>query len=89
MEKKLDTVLAKIDKLDERLDSIDKTLIKQEASLDKHILRTEMAEKQLDLLSAQIVPINKHVNQMSGALKLLGVMSLVMGIVALFKKLFF
>jgi chromosome segregation ATPase len=89
MEKKLDSVLAKIDKLDERLDSIDKTLIKQEASLDKHIFRTEVAEKQLDILSSQIVPISKHVNQMSGALKLLGVMSLVMGIAALFKKLFF
>ena len=37
-------MLDKIDKLDERLDNIDKTLVRQEGHLNEHIRRTEQNE---------------------------------------------
>lgn len=67
---------AKLDKLDERLDSVDKTLIKQEANLAEHIRRTELAELSIQDLRDTVEPIKTKMNMAEGAIKLLGLISL-------------
>ena len=72
-EKKLEQIETKIDKLDNRLDSIDITLAKQHVVLEEHIKRTEILEK-------DVAPIKTHVAKVEGALKLVGILSLIAGI---------
>ena len=85
-------VLAKLDKVDEkidtkfdkvefRLDSVDRTLIKQEANLGEHMRRTE-------LLELEVAPIKKHVVMVQGVLKFIGVVSLIVGIATGIASLF-
>ena len=85
---------SKLEKLDHRVDNIDKTLIKQEASLDKHIYRTEIAEENIEItkkslrdLRKEMVPVQKHVNYMEGALKGLGILSVLAGLALAVAKL--
>lgn len=73
-------ILAKLDKLDDRLDSVDKTLVKQEANLGEHMRRTALLEEDLK-------PIKKHVGHVEGGLKLLGILSLILGILFSIGKL--
>ena len=44
-----DEINDKLDKLDARLDEMDKTLVSQHESLKHHMYRTEIAEKRLEL----------------------------------------
>lgn len=82
-ENKIDS---KIDKLDSRLDQVEKIQIKQEANLGEHMRRTDVAEKNLGLLWEAFKPVQKHVNYMEGALKALGIIGTVTAIaVGLFK----
>jgi len=67
---KLDT---KLDKIVDRLGSVDVTLAQQHESLKTHIRRTELLEE-------AVAPIEKHVDMMSGALKLVGILGLIAGI---------
>lgn len=73
----MDEIVKKIEKLDERLASIDGTLIKQSASLDEHIRRTHLLEVDLKTLRADMKPVEQHVQQVKGGVKLI---SLVMAI---------
>lgn len=77
---KLDKMDHKLDKLDNRVDNVDVTLAKQEVSLSEHIRRTALLEE-------DVRPIKKHVNNVQGALKLLGLISLLAGIAAVLKEL--
>lgn len=54
-------VLDKLDKLDERLDKIDITLIKQQAILDEHVRRSLSNEETLDLYRKEFEPVKQHV----------------------------
>jgi hypothetical protein len=81
MEKKFERMESKIDKIDERLDSIDKTLAVNTESLKEHMRRTEMLEN-------TVIPIKTHVNQLQGGIKLLGIISLILGIVLSLYNLF-
>lgn len=54
----------KIDKMSDRIGSIDVTLASQHESLKEHIRRTELLEKVVE-------PIQKHVIILNGAMKLL------------------
>lgn len=69
---KIDRVDDKLNGIDGKLESIDKTLIKQEENLKYHMLRTSLAEQNLELLKTyidqettkiveKIDPIDKHV----------------------------
>lgn len=64
----------KIDDTNDHLASIDVTLSAQHVSLKEHIRRTAILEEDLK-------PIKRHVDMMNGALKLLGVITLVIGII--------
>ena len=72
----------KIDKLDHRLDAVEKILVKQEANIEHHVKRTDVAEANLELLRQDVKPIQKHVNYMEGALKSLGVLGTAVAIMA-------
>ena len=82
-----DQIFKKLDKLDGHLNSIDKTLVRHDENLKNHLYRTELLEKQTELLAAEMKPIARHVDQVSAVLKFLGILatalSLVMGILKL------
>lgn len=63
-EKRLERIEAKIDDSNDHLASIDVTLASQHASLREHIRRSNMLE-------AKMAPVERHVNRVEGALKLI------------------
>lgn len=79
----------KIDRLDARLDAVEKVQIKQEANLGEHMYRTTLAEKNHDMLRVEfktfqndIKPVQTHVAYMNGALKALGIIATIIAIAA-------
>lgn len=66
MDDTLKRLEAKIDKLDDRLDTVDKTLVLQEANLREHMKRSDLLEKKLE-------PVEKHVNAVNTVFKMIGV----------------
>lgn len=76
---KIDKVENKLDMVQDgvylRLESIDKTLVRQEANLEEHMRRTELLEQ-------EILPIREHVHQLRGVLKFIGILSAIATIVA-------
>lgn len=70
---KLEKLETMITKLDDRLDSVDKTLIRNTVSLEQHIKRTDMLEayvKEKDVsIGQELAPIKNHVNMMTNAIK--------------------
>lgn len=64
----------KLDKLSEKLSSIDKTLVAQHESLKEHIRRTELLEKDME-------PIKKHVIMIQGGVKFLAILGTGVGII--------
>ena len=90
----------KLDKLDDRLNSVEKILIEQGVELKEHTRRSTAAEENMSLLREQhqehkdeqnkeLEPLKAHVSMMEGAGKLVGIVAVVIGIigatVALFK----
>jgi hypothetical protein len=63
----------KIDKVMEHTSSIDITLAKQHVILEEHVKRTNLLEEKLE-------PIQKHVNMVHGALKLIGLIATIAAI---------
>lgn len=68
MDDKLERIEGKLDKVVDHIGSIDVTLAAQHVSLKEHIRRTEILEQEL-------APIKTHVNMISGALKLIGLLA--------------
>lgn len=70
---KIDKLESMITKLDDRLDSVDKTLVRNTVSLEQHIKRTDMLEayvKEKDVsVDRKFEPIQQHVNMMTYAIK--------------------
>lgn len=75
MEKILTLILDKIEKIDDRLNSVDKTMIKQESNLAEHMRRTDLLEIQqksmFSHLGSEIDPIKSHVEKVKAILKFL------------------
>ena len=81
-------IITKLDKLDDRLDSVDRTLVKQEANLAEHMRRTELLESQHERLYSDLEPVKAHVNQVKAGIKILAfVVPIVGGLVAALYKL--
>lgn len=74
---KLTRIEDKIDLLAERLNSVDKTLVKQHEQLAYHIRRT-------DLLEAEVKPISEHVSFIRVTVRIVGILALVAGVIRLF-----
>lgn len=83
-------VLNKLDKLDDRLDSVDRTLVKQEANLAEHMRRTEILESQHEKLYVELEPVKAHVNQVKAGIKLLAFVLPIIGalVAAVYKMTF-
>ena len=60
----------KVDNVLDKIGAIDVTLGKQQVSLDDHIRRTELLEQRMD-------PVEKNMNMIHGALKLIGLLSVI------------
>lgn len=58
-------------------------------NLKEHMRRTEMAEEAIKHLSEVLVPITRHVSNVEGILKFLGLLSVVATIVLSIVQLFF
>ena len=86
--KKLEKIDEKIERIDSSLATIDKTLIRNTESLEHHIYRTTLAEKAIEKLHTDLVPIKKHVNQVEAMFRFLGILSLIVGITVGLTKLF-
>lgn len=65
---------AKIDKIMDRISSIDATLAKQEVTLAYHIKRTDLLEKQVE-------PVQKHTNELKGIVTMLKILALLATII--------
>lgn len=79
---KLQRIEDKIDKINDRLSNIDVTLVKQEANLEKHMLRTEQNEKLINHLIDDSKPIKSHVTLMNNLAKIV----IFLGVVAAIYK---
>ena len=60
----------KLDKIEEHLANIDKTLIRNTVTLEEHIKRTALLERDLINFHGDIRPNQKHVDRVEGAVKL-------------------
>lgn len=65
---KLHRIESKIDHITEKISSIDVTLAKQSVILDEHVKRSTQLENRME-------PVEKHVNMINGAFKLIGLMA--------------
>lgn len=74
-------IVDKIDKLDDRLDNIDKHLAVYNQQLKEHIRRTTLLEKDVE-------PIKAHVAVVSSLSKTVTITSILLGIIASVGKLF-
>jgi hypothetical protein len=80
--KLLEKLDEKLDKVEERLGSIDITLAKNTQSLDEHIRRTELAEEAIGFIKDELKPIQKHVTQVHTILQAIGFIAVVVSILA-------
>ena len=55
-------VLQKLEKLDDKLDNVDKTLVRNTESLEYHVLRTDMLQDKLNKIEEETKPVLIHVN---------------------------
>jgi flagellar motor component MotA len=78
MKHELHNIEQKINKLDERLDSIDVNLAVYNEQLKEHIRRTELLEE-------DVSPIKEHVSEVRGFIKLISAAAAILGIVAAVK----
>jgi chromosome segregation ATPase len=63
------TLEDKIDKLDSRIDSIDKTLERNTVSLEVHMKRSDMLEEYVQKIEAEVKPVKEHVYKMTHAIQ--------------------
>ncbi len=74
--------MTKIDKVLERIGSIDVTLAEQHVVLKEHVRRTELLESALE-------PVKRHVNMVNGGVKLItltGVIAAILEAIHMFVK---
>jgi hypothetical protein len=69
----------KLDKIFDRLGSIDTTLVEQHAVLKEHIRRT-------NLLEEEIKPIKAHVARVEGVVKFILALAAILATIAEFKR---
>ena len=76
-----DRILDKLDRLQENMNDMDKTLVRNTDSLEHHIKRT-------DLLEESIKPLKKHVLMAEAVLKVMGLTAAISSFVAVIFKAF-
>ena len=76
----LERVLDKLDSIDARLDTMSNVQVRQASSLDEHMRRTEILEKEM-------MPIKAHINLTAAVAKIITVMAALVGFVLTLKSL--
>lgn len=79
-DQKLIRIEDKIDGIHDKISAIDTTLAAQHESLKHHIKRT-------DMLEAELKPIRKHVDMVSGALKFIGIIAALVAIIEFIRSI--
>jgi hypothetical protein len=74
----------KLDKVVEKIDEIRDDIADIKIDLARHILRTDLAEENIKILRNELKPVERHVEHMSGGLKLLSVLIVIAAVVKLF-----
>lgn len=87
VEGRLDNLSVTLDKFESTLNSIDKTLIRQEESLKEHMRRTELAEASINQLKADLKPVEEHVNGIKAFVRIFAAMGIIIGTVTAILKL--
>lgn len=64
----------KIDKIIEKVNTIDVTLAKQQVTLDEHVRRTNLLEEKME-------PVEKHVTIVNGCLKIIAALGTIIGLI--------
>lgn len=75
MEKKkaVDVFHEKLDRIEEKLADIDKTLVKQHSQLEHHIYRTNLAEDRIQDIEDTLIPLVRVKYKFEGAFKVFGI----------------
>lgn len=74
-----DRIYELLDKIGEDISELKITAAKQEENIKEHIRRTELAEENLTLLRQEIEPLKQHVIVINGILRVIGVVSVIIG----------
>ena len=80
----------KLEVIEQRLDNMNETLIRQEENIAHHIRRSDNLEQYLQIIEnemktetkevlSKIAPLQKHVDMVNGGLKLIGIISILIG----------
>lgn len=77
------------EKLHDKVNVLKNGQVRIDENLKEHMRRTEMAEKAIDTLKKALGPIAIHVNHMEGALKFIGLLSVVSTVALAIWQIFF
>jgi len=72
---------SQLDRVANKIDLIREDIAEIKVDLAKHIYRTDIAEENIEILRQELRPVEKHVEQMQGALNLLKILGIVLGLV--------
>lgn len=82
-------LLNKIEKMDDKINNVDRTLIRNTASLELHMERTRQNEDMINLLREDMKPIKRHVAMVDGVLRMVGILASLASIAVGVYKIFF
>jgi len=75
----LERIYESLDRIEVDITNLRIITAKQEENIKEHIRRTELAEENLTLLRGEIEPLKQHVIVINGILRVIGVISVVIG----------
>ena len=84
----MDTIKESIEEIKKDIGEIKTSQKVMERDIAHHIKRTDIAEENLKLLRGDLRPVEDHVAMMNGALKFLGIVSVLVAIVSGIFKIF-
>lgn len=88
MSEDLKRLAQKQDAIAEDISEIKVVLGRQEIQLETHIRRTQLAEENISILRQELKPVEDHVKFMQGAVKLLGIVALILSAIVSALKIF-
>lgn len=77
-----DLLLSELKDLNKRVNQIDITLERNTVILDEHTKRSDSLEKHVLILEEEVQKVDKKFSKLEGAMALLGVISIIAGIIA-------
>lgn len=81
-------ILNKLEKIDECLDKICTTQAVHTEQLKEHMRRSDLLEKRVEQVDAEMAPIQAHVHKVEGAFKFIALIGTAIAIILGLKELF-